>query len=102
MYAIGLTHYLAVAAALFVIGLAGLTLRRNIIVLFMCVELMLNSANLTILAYARQFGDSEFHAAALFVMVIAASEAAFGLALVMALFKYRGTADSDKITLLKG
>ncbi len=99
---IGLAHYLVLAAALFIIGLIGLTIRKNIIVLFMCVELMLNSANLTILAYARQFNDSDFHAAALFVMVIAAAEAALGLALVVAMFRYRGTADSTKLTLLKG
>jgi len=102
MTTIGLSHYLILSAALFAIGLIGLTTRRNIIVLFMCVELMLNSANLTILAYARQFGDSDFHAAALFVMVIAASEAALGLAMVVAMFRYRGTVDSDKLTILKG
>ncbi len=102
MMTIGLTHYLIFAAVIFIIGLIGLTVRKNIIILFMCVELMLNSANITILAYARQFGDSDFHAAALFVMVIAAAEAALGLALVVAIFRYRGTADSDKLTLLKG
>jgi len=95
-------QYLVFAAVIFSIGLAGIIVRRNIIVIFMCVELMLNGANITILAYSKMYGDSSFHAAALFVIVLAACEAALGLALVIAIFRYRGTILTDRLNLLKG
>ncbi len=101
-FAIDTYNYLIFAAVIFSIGLIGLIVRKNIIVLFMCVELMLNAANITILAYSRQFGDSAFQTASLYIMVIAACEAALGLALVIAVFRHRGTVMSDKLDLLKG
>lgn len=95
-------QYLVFAAVIFSIGLAGLIIRRNVIVIFMCIEMMLNGANITILAYSKLHGDSSFHAAALFVIVLAACEAALGLALVIAVFRYRGTTLADRLDLLKG
>lgn len=101
-FASDIYNYLIFAAVIFSIGLTGLIVRKNIIVLFMCVELMLNAANITIIAYSRQFGDSAFQTASLYIMVIAACEAALGLAIVIAVFRYRGTVMSDKLNLLKG
>lgn len=84
---IGLTHYLVLAAILFVIGMAGVLLRRNIIVLLMSVELMLNSVNLTFLSFSKYLGHLEGHIMVFFVMTIAAAEAAVGLALAVSIFK---------------
>lgn len=97
-----ITYYLIFSAVIFIIGLSGLIIRKNIIVLFMSVELLLNSANISILAYSKQFGDSSFHAVCLFIMAVAAVEAALGLALVILIFRHRGTISSDKLNLLKG
>ena len=84
---IGLTHYLVLAAILFVIGMAGVLLRRNVIVLLMSIELMLNSVNLTFIAFAKYLGHLEGHIMVFFVMTIAAAEAAVGLALAVSIFK---------------
>ncbi len=97
-----ITCYLIFSAVIFTIGLAGLIIRKNIIVQLMSVELLLNSANIAFLAYSKQSGDSSFHAVSLFIMAIAATEAALGLALVILIFRYRGTISSDKLTSLKG
>lgn len=94
-------HYLALAAILFGIGLAGVVSRRNILVVFMCVELMLNAANLTFLAFARQQGRMDGHAIAFFVIAVAAAEAAVGLAIVIAVFRTRGTLWMDEVSTLK-
>ncbi len=93
--------YVALAAVLFAIGLAGVVVKRNMLVVFMCVELMLNAANLTFLAFARQRGSLDGHAIAFFVMAVAAAEAAVGLAIVIAVFRTRGTLNIDEVTLLK-
>ncbi len=84
---IGLTHYLVLAAMLFVMGMAGVLLRRNIIVLLMSVELMLNSVNLTFVAFSKFLGILDGHIMVFFVMTIAAAEAAVGLALAVSIFK---------------
>lgn len=84
---IGLTHYLVLAALLFVMGMAGVLLRRNIIVLLMSVELMLNSVNLTFVAFSKYLGLIDGHIMVFFVMTIAAAEAAVGLALAVTIFK---------------
>ncbi|HWU44834.1 MAG TPA: NADH-quinone oxidoreductase subunit NuoK [Bdellovibrio sp.] len=84
---IGLTHYLVLAAILFVMGMAGVLLRRNVIVLLMSIELMLNSVNLTFLAFSKYLGHLEGHIMVFFVMTIAAAEAAVGLALAVSIFK---------------
>jgi NADH-quinone oxidoreductase subunit K len=93
--------YLALAAVLFSIGLAGVVTKRNILVVFMCVELMLNAANLTFLAFARQQGSMNGHAIAFFVIAVAAAEAAVGLAIVIAVFRTRGTLMMDEVKSLK-
>ena len=99
---ITLNHYLLLSVILFATGVAGVLLRRNILILLMSVELMLNAANLALLGFARSLGDDTGHGLALFVMTVAAAEAAVGLALVLALFRQKGTLQVDKITSLKG
>ena len=85
------TWYLWLAAILFTIGLSGVLVKRNALIVMMSVELMLNAANLTFLAFARQFGDVGGHAIAFFVIAVAAAEAAVGLAIVIAIYRTRGT-----------
>lgn len=92
---------LAVSAVLFAIGVAGVLLRRNAIVIFMCVELMLNAVNLTFVALAQRIGV-QGHVVVFFVMAVAAAEAAVGLAIILAIFRHRETVDLAKIDLLKG
>jgi len=94
-------YYLALGAVLFAIGLAGVVVKRNMLVVFMCIELMLNAANLTFLAFSRQSGNVNGHAIAFFVMAVAAAEAAVGLAIVIAVFRTRGTLNIDEVTALK-
>lgn len=84
---IGLSHYLILAAFLFVTGMAGVLLRRNVIVLLMSIELMLNSVNLTFVAFSKFLGILDGHIMVFFVMTIAAAEAAVGLALAVSIFK---------------
>jgi NADH-quinone oxidoreductase subunit K len=84
---ITLTHYLVLAALLFATGMAGVLLRRNVIVLLMSIELMLNSVNLTIVAFSKYLGLLDGHIMVFFVMTIAAAEAAVGLALAVSIFK---------------
>ena len=94
-------YYLALGAVLFAIGLGGVVVKRNMLVVFMCIELMLNAANLTFLAFARQSGSLNGHAIAFFVMAVAAAEAAVGLAIVIAVFRTRGTLNVDEVSALK-
>ena len=92
---------LVVSAILFTLGVVGVLLRRNAIVIFMCVELMLNAVNLTFVAFARQLGlDGQVFV--FFVMTVAAAEAAVGLAIIIALYRHRDTVDLDHISLLRG
>ena len=95
------SHYLLLAAVLFAIGLTGVVVRRNALIVFMCIELMLNAANLTFLAFARQAGNLSGHAIAFFVIAVAAAEAALGLAIIIAIFRSRGTVNLDELTALK-
>ena len=94
-------YYLALGAVLLAIGLGGVVVKRNMLVVFMCIELMLNAANLTFLAFARQSGSLNGHAIAFFVMAVAAAEAAVGLAIVIAVFRTRGTLNVDEVAALK-
>jgi NADH-quinone oxidoreductase subunit K len=94
--------YLALAAVLFVIGAAGLLLRRNALVMFMSVELMLNAANLSFVAAGRELGVLDGQAAVFFVMVVAAAEVVVGLAIIVAVFRRRATASVDELHDLKG
>lgn len=95
-------YYYAVAAILFAIGLAGILTRRNAIMLFMCVELMLNAVNLTFVAAARMWGVADGHAIAFFVIVVAAAEVVIGLAILVNIYWRRGTLDVDVPSLLRG
>ncbi len=95
------SHYLLLAAILFAIGLTGVVARRNALIVFMCIELMLNAANLTFLAFARQSGNLSGHAIAFFVIAVAAAEAAVGLAIVIAVFRSRGTVNLDEMTAIR-
>ena len=96
-----ISYYLILAAALFCLGMFGVLIRRNALVVFMCVELMLNAANLTFLAFARQNGDLVGHVSAFFVIAVAAAEASIGLAIVIAVFRSRGTVNIDEIRTMK-
>ncbi|HEY2804655.1 MAG TPA: NADH-quinone oxidoreductase subunit NuoK [Gemmatimonadales bacterium] len=92
---------LVISAILFTIGVVGVLLRRNAIVIFICVELMLNAVNLTFIALSRQLGlDGQVFV--FFVMTVAAAEAAVGLAIIIALYRHRDTVNLDDINLLRG
>lgn len=96
-----LNAYLAVGTILFVIGLAGVLLKRNTLSIFLSIELMMNAVNLLILAYARMWGDPGGQMVVFFVIAIAAAEAAVGLAIFIALFRAKRTIDVDKLGSLK-
>jgi len=95
------TYYLFLAALLFTIGALGVLLRRNAILVFMCVELMLNSVNLTLVTFSRMAGSLEGQIMAFFVMVVAAAEVVVGLAIIMSIFRTRRSASVDDANLLK-
>ena len=94
-------HYLILAAILFVIGALGVLLRRNAILVFMSVELMLNSVNLTLVTFSREKGTLDGQIMAFFVMVVAAAEVVVGLAIIMSIFRTRRSASVDDANLLK-
>ena len=94
-------HYLVLSAILFTVGAVGFTLRRNAIVAFMCVELMLNAGNLALVAFSRQHGQLDGQVFAFFVMVVAAAEVVVGLAIIVAIFRTRRSASVDDTNLLK-
>ncbi len=94
--------YLALGAVLFVIGSGGMLLRRNAIVMFMSIELMLNAVNLTFVAIGRHVGDLNGQIAVFFVMVVAAAEVVVGLAIMIAVFRRRASASVDDLAVLKG
>jgi NADH-quinone oxidoreductase subunit K len=95
-------HYLILSALLFGIGAVGFLVRRNAIVVFMCVELMLNAANLALVAFAKQHGNLDGQVAAFFVMVVAAAEVVVGLGIIVSIFRRRQGATADDLSLLKG
>ncbi len=95
------TYYLVFAAILFTIGAVGVLVRRNAIVVFMCVELMLNSVNLTLVTFSRINGTLDGQIIAFFVMVVAAAEVVVGLAIIMSIFRTRRSASIDDANLLK-
>ncbi|HWV39019.1 MAG TPA: NADH-quinone oxidoreductase subunit NuoK [Vulgatibacter sp.] len=101
MATVPLAHYLALASSLFAVGFAAVLVRRNALVVFMGVELMLNAANLTFLAFSRAHGVQEGHAIAFFVIAVAAAEAAIGLAIMIAVFRSRKTINVDEVDALK-
>ncbi|GLW98409.1 MULTISPECIES: NADH-quinone oxidoreductase subunit NuoK [Microtetraspora] len=95
------THYLVLSALLFVIGGVGVLVRRNAIVVFMCVELMLNACNLAFVTFARQNGNLDGQIIAFFVMIVAAAEVVIGLAIIVTIFRTRRSASVDDVNLLK-
>jgi len=95
------SYYLLLAALLFTVGALGVLLRRNAILVFMCVELMLNSVNLTLVTFSRSLGQLDGQVMAFFVMVVAAAEVVVGLAIIMSIFRTRRSASVDDANLLK-
>ncbi|WP_448615485.1 NADH-quinone oxidoreductase subunit NuoK [Modestobacter sp. URMC 112] len=96
-----IANYLVLAAVLFTIGAVGVLVRRNAIVVFMCVELMLNSVNLTLVTFARTTGTIDGQLIAFFVMVVAAAEVVVGLAIIMSIYRTRRSTSVDDANLLK-
>jgi NADH-quinone oxidoreductase subunit K len=94
-------HYVAVSLALLLIGTAGLLLRRNIVIILMSIELILNAVNLNLVAFARHHGNAAGQVFALFVIAVAVAEAAVGLGILLALYRNRETVQVDEIDLLK-
>ena len=100
---IGLEHYLTVAAALFVIGVFGLFLnRKNVIIMLMSIELMLLAVNINLVAFSSFLGDFVGQIFTLFVLTVAAAEAAIGLAILVCFFRVRGTIDVEDVNVMKG
>jgi NADH-quinone oxidoreductase subunit K len=95
------TYYLVLSAILFTIGATGVLIRRNAIVVFMCVELMLNAVNLTLVTFSRINGSLDGQVMAFFVMTVAAAEVVIGLAIIMSIFRTRRSASVDDANLLK-
>jgi NADH-quinone oxidoreductase subunit K len=98
----GMTPYLVVAAMLFSIGMIGMLTRRNILVMFMCVELMLNAVNLTFVTFARKMNDVNGEALVFFVLVVAAAEVVVGLGIIVSIVRRRQSATADSAAMLKG
>jgi NADH-quinone oxidoreductase subunit K len=94
--------YLVLAALLFSLGAFGLLVRRNVLVMFMCVELMLNAVNLTFVTFARMLNDIGGQATVFFVLVVAAAEVVVGLGLIVAIYRRREGASADDVHILKG
>ncbi len=94
--------YLILSAALFGLGMFGMLIRRNVLIMFMCIEMMLNAANLTFVTFSRLMGDIGGQAAVFFVLVVAAAEVVVGLGIVVAIFRRRSTAIVDDLAEMKG
>ncbi|WP_435167413.1 NADH-quinone oxidoreductase subunit NuoK [Falsirhodobacter sp. 1013] len=100
---VGLEHYLVVAAALFVIGIFGIFLnRRNVIVILMSIELMLLAVNINLVAFSSHLGDLTGQIFTMFVLTVAAAEAAIGLAILVTFFRNKGTIDVEDVNVMKG
>ena len=99
---VGTGWYLALAAVVFALGAAGLLVRRNPLIMFMCVELMLNAVNLTFVAFGRDLADLSGQVSVFFVLVVAAAEVVVGLALVVAIMRRRVGATADDMSVLRG
>ena len=99
---IPVSYYLALSAVMFVIGILGVLLRRNALVIFMSLELMFNAGNLAFVTFARMFGGLEGQIVVFFVMTVAAAEVAIGLALMVEIFRSKHNIDMDELNKLKG
>jgi len=95
-------YYVVLAAMIFTIGAVGVLIRRNVLVMFMCIELMLNAVNLTFVAFAHRLNDVRGQAFVFFILVVAAAEVAVGLAIIVAIFRRRRGATADDVRTLKG
>ncbi|HWB72320.1 MAG TPA: NADH-quinone oxidoreductase subunit NuoK [Egibacteraceae bacterium] len=93
-------YYLVLAAALFVVGMVGVLVRRSLIIMFMCIELMLNSVNLTFVTFARINGNLDGQILSFFTIVVAAAEVTVGLALIVNLFRLKASTDADEVDAL--
>lgn len=101
MHPIGTLHYVALAAALFLIGTVGVLTRRNIVIILMSIELILNAVNINLIAFSKHFGHVNGQVFAIFVIAVAVAEAAVGLGILLAMFRNRGTVLADEVDLLK-
>lgn len=101
MHNIPIEYYLILSAFMFTVGAVGVLIRRNAIVIFMCIELMLNSANLTLVAFSSYLGNTIGQVFVFFVMTVAAAEAAVGLALIIAMFRNKMSINIDEINIFK-
>lgn len=101
MRTVPLNYYLILSAIVFSIGVAGVLVRRNLIIVLMSIELMLNAVNLTFIAFSRFLGSMEGQVAVFFVMAVAAAEAVIGLAIVISVFRHRQSLDPQEMQLLK-
>jgi NADH-quinone oxidoreductase subunit K len=98
---VSVAHYLALSAILFGLGVLGFVLRRNLITIFMCIELMLNAVNLAFVAFAHQWQQVDGHIFVFFVIVVAAAEAAVGLAIIIVIFRNRQSLNVERVNLMK-
>ena len=96
-----LSYFVGLSAVLFAIGVGGVLFRRNVIVMFMSIEIMLNAVNLAFIALARRMGSMDGQAIVFFVMTVAAGEAAVGLAIIISVFRNRETVNADELNLLR-
>ncbi|MFN6379062.1 MAG: NADH-quinone oxidoreductase subunit NuoK [Flavobacteriales bacterium] len=96
-----INHYLLVSVALFSLGILGILLRRNAIIMFMCIELMLNAVNLMLVAFSKMWGQTDAQVFVFFIMVVAAAEVAVGLAILMMLYRNMNTTSTDVLDKLK-
>jgi len=96
-----LSYHLTLSGVLFAIGVAGVLVRRNVIIIFMAIELMLNAVNLTFVAFSRHLGSMDGQVIVFFVMTVAAAEAAVGLAIILAIFRSRETTNVDELNLMR-
>ncbi len=99
---IATSHYLVLSLVLFSLGVVGIVVRRNFITVLMCVELILNAANVNFIAFARQLGDLSGQVFAVFVITIAAAEAAIGLGIIVALVRLKRTVHLDQVSVMEG
>ena len=98
---ITLTHYLVLSAILFTLGVVGVLIRRNAIIIFMCIEIMLNAVNLSFVAFAHYLNSMQGQMFVFFIMTVAAAEAAVGLAIIVAVFRNKETVNIDDINIMK-
>ena len=96
-----ISYYMALSAILFAIGVTGVLIRRNVIVMFLSIELMLNAVNLALVAFGRRIGSMDGQVIVFFVMTVAAAEAAVGLAIIISMFRNRETVNADELNLLR-